>query len=93
MNWHDVDSAPLFEAIRRQGPPADAERMVWALEQVLAGARADPELLDHLAVAAVCAVAYRDTETPRAVLERLFRRAISDERWRSDYASLLSLPE
>jgi hypothetical protein len=47
-------------------------------------------LLDHLATASVCALAFRDSDTPRAVLERLFRRAVSDSRWRSEYSSLLS---
>ena len=92
MDWNDVDPAPLFEEVRGQTPPADAERMVWALEHILSGARVDPGLLDHLAVAAVCAIAYRDAETPRAVLDRLFRRSIPDEHWRSDYASLLTVP-
>ena len=46
--------------------------MVWALERILFGARIDPGLLDHLAVAAVCALAYRDGDSPRSVLERLF---------------------
>jgi hypothetical protein len=92
VDWHEVDPSHLFEAIRRQAPPADAERMVWALERVLGGARIDPALIDHLAVAAVCAVAYRDSETPRGVLEKLFRRAIDDEHWQREYASLLSAP-
>ena len=90
MDWDGVDTAPLFDVIREQAPPADAERMIWALEQILEGARVDPCLLDHLAVAAICALSYRDGETPRTVLEFLFRRAIDDERWREDYASLLT---
>jgi hypothetical protein len=92
MDWNDVDASPLFEVIRDQAPPPEAERMVWALEHVLAGARVDPHLLDHLAAAVVCALAYRDVDTPRGVLETLFRRAVPDGRWRSDYASLLSAP-
>jgi hypothetical protein len=92
MDWHHVDPAPLFEAVREQTSPADAERMVWALERILSGARIDPGLLDHLAVAAVCALAYRDGDSPRSVLERLFRRSIADEHWHSDYASLLTSP-
>jgi len=90
VDWDEVDTAPLFEVIREQAPAADAERMIWALEHVLEGAKVDACLLDHLAVAAVCALSYRDGETPRHVLEFLFRRAIDDERWRSDYASLLA---
>ena len=90
MDWHDVDPEPLFQTIRGQTPAADAERMIWALERILSGARIDAALLDHLAVAAVCAIFYRDAETPRSILEKLFRRAIADEHWQSDYASLLT---
>jgi hypothetical protein len=88
----EIDTKPLFEVIREQAAPADAEQMIWALEHVLAAARIDPFLLDHFAVAAVCALAYRDGETPRHMIELLYRRAIDDERWRSEYAQLLSMP-
>ena len=67
MDWHEVDAQALFSTIREEASPADAERMVWAFEQVLAGARVDPVLLDHLAAAAICALAYRDDTTPREV--------------------------
>jgi len=90
VDWDEIDTAPLFEVIREEASAADAERMIWALERVLAAARIDPMLVDHIAVAAVCALSYRDSETPRGVLEQLFRRAIEDERWREDYASLLA---
>jgi hypothetical protein len=90
VDWHDVDPGSLFAAIREGSPPADAERMIWAWEQVLAGARVDPSLFDHLAAAAVCGLAYRDLETPRTVLEQLYRRAIDDDGWRSEYAALLA---
>ena len=89
VDWDAIDPSSLFETIRGDTPGSDAERMVWAFEHVLAGARVDAALVDHLAVAAVCALAYRDDETPRSVLELLFRRAIDDDRWRSDYAWLL----
>jgi hypothetical protein len=89
VDWKQLDLSPLFEAIRAQTPAPDAERMVWALEQTLRGARIDPGLLDHLAVAAVCALAYRDGETPRAVLEKLFRRAVGDDRWNAEFAGLI----
>ena len=92
MDWHELDATALFETIREQSPPADAERMVWAFQQVLAAARVDPALLYHLAAAAVCAVAYRDRDTPRGVSEKLFRRAVSDERWQRDYQPLLPAP-
>ena len=90
MDWHEFDPSRLFEVIRDQTTPPDAEQMVWALEQIFAGARTDPHLLDHLATASICALAYRDSDTPRAVIERLFRRAVSDSRWRSEYSSLLT---
>jgi hypothetical protein len=90
VNWHDADTSELFETIRRQSPPAEAEQLVWALERVIGGAKVDPALLDHLAVAAICLLAYRDEETPRTIIERLFRRAVDDDRWRDDYASLLT---
>ena len=90
MNWNTVDTERLFEAIRDRGPAADAERSVWAFERALVAARIDGALLRHLLVACVCLVAHEEGETPRAVLERLFRRAISDEEWREDYAPLLA---
>ena len=46
MDWNDVDPSALFDAIRRQTPAADAERMIWALERVLGGARIDPLLVE-----------------------------------------------
>lgn len=90
VNWNTVDTERLFEAIRDRGPAADAERSVWAFERALVAARIDGALLRHLLVACVCLVAHEEGETPRAVLERLFRRAISDEEWREDYAPLLA---
>jgi hypothetical protein len=90
VNWNTVDTERLFEAIRDRGPAADAERSVWAFERALVAARIDGALLRHLLVACVCLVAHEEGETPRAVLERLFRRAISDEEWREDYARLLA---
>jgi hypothetical protein len=91
VDWQELDLSPLFEAIRADTPPPDAERMIWALEQMLRGARIDPGLLDHLAVAAVCALAYRDGATPRTVLDRLFRRAVGDDKWRGEYAELIEI--
>jgi len=90
VNWNTVDTERLFAAIRDRGPASDAERSVWAFERALVAARIDGALLRHLLVACVCLVAHEDGETPRAVLERLFRRAISDEEWRKDYAPLFA---
>ena len=91
MEWDEVDASKLFERIRAEAPPADAERMIWALEHILAAARIDPVLLDHFAAAAICGLAYRDAETPKAVLDQLFRRTVNDDQWENDYASLLPL--
>ena len=88
MDWHGLNPEPLFSSVREEVPPADAERTVWAFEQVFRAARIDPVLLDHLAAAALCGLAYRDSITPRAVAEQLFRRSIGDETWYDRYASL-----
>jgi hypothetical protein len=90
MDWNTIDPEPLFEAIRERGPSSDAERSVWAFERALIAARMDRELLRHLLVACVCLVAREEGETPRTVLERLFRRAVSDGEWWDEYAPLLA---
>lgn len=89
MNWDALDLAPFFEAIRERRPPPDAERTVWAFERALAVARTDPDLLEYLLVASVSLLAQERRETPRATLEALFRRAVSDREWRERYAPLL----
>jgi hypothetical protein len=90
MNWQLIDPEPLFAAIRDRGPAPDAERVIWAFERALVVARIDSDLLRHLLVACVCLVAHEEGSTPRAVLERLFRRAVSDREWREEYAPLLA---
>jgi hypothetical protein len=90
MDWNTVDPEPLFEAIRERGPASEAERSVWAFERALLAARIDGELLRHLLVACVCLVAHEEGETPRTVLERLFRRSVSDREWDEDYKPLLT---
>jgi hypothetical protein len=89
MNWESFDPAGLFEELRRGFPGHDAERMIWAFEQVLAAARIDEHLLDYLLVAAACMIAQTERETPRTVFEQYFRRAVPDDEWRSRYAPLL----
>jgi hypothetical protein len=89
MNWDDVDPSALFASIRDQSPVADAERTVWAFERALVAARVDPELLEYLLVACVSLVSYERGQTPRAVLEQVFRRAVSDEEWRDRFAPLI----
>ncbi len=88
MDWHEFDAERLFELIRSDVPTADAERTIAAFELVLEAARADPAVLDYLLVAAVSLVALAEDETPRTILDRLFRRAVSDEEWRDVYAPL-----
>ena len=90
MDWSTVDPEPLFEAIRSRGPAPDAERSVWAFERALVAAKIDGELLRHLLVACVCLVAHEEGETPRTVLERLFRRTVSDDEWTEEYAPLFA---
>jgi hypothetical protein len=89
MDWRDTDLEPLFRAIRDRGPADDAERSVWAFERALGVARIDVELLRHLLVACVCLQAFEEGETPRTVLERLFRRAVGDAEWNERFAPLL----
>jgi hypothetical protein len=89
VDWHTVDPAALFTSVREQTNPADGERMVWAFEQVFSAARIDATLLDHLAAAALCGLAYRDDITPRAAAEQLFRRSVADETWKREYADLI----
>jgi hypothetical protein len=90
VHWDDVEPEALFDAIRARGNASDAERTVWAFERALAVARLDPELLRHLLVATVCLVAYEEGTSPRAVLEELFRRSVSDGEWRDHFESLLA---
>jgi hypothetical protein len=90
MDWHALDTQRLFESIRSRGPAPDAERSVWAFERALEAARIDGELHRHLLVACVCLVAHEEGETPRTVLERVFRRSVSDREWREDFAPLLA---
>jgi hypothetical protein len=90
VNWNTVDPEPLFQAIRARGPAADAERSVWAFERALVAARIDGELLRHLLIACICLVAHEEGETPRTVLERLFRRSVSDAEWLEEYAPLFT---
>jgi hypothetical protein len=88
VDWDSFDPAPLFEAIRERGPAPDAEQTVWAFERALQVARADAAFIEHLVVASVCVLAFDRGETPRTILEQIFRRAVSDGDWRETYAPL-----
>lgn len=90
MNWDTIDTERLFDAIRAEGTKSDAERTVWAFERGIAVARLEPELLRHLLVACVCLVAYEEKQSPRAVLEQIFRRSVSDAEWRDRFEPLLA---
>jgi len=89
VNWADFDPAALFALVRERGPAPDAEQTVRALERALEVARDDPALLEHLLVATLALVAAGHDETPRTILEKLFRRAVSDDEWRERYAPVL----
>jgi hypothetical protein len=88
VNWDDFDETSLYEVIRDRGPEEDAERTIRAFRYVLYAARTDPALLEHVLVAAVSLVALDEDETPRTILDRVFRRSVSDEEWRREYAPL-----
>jgi hypothetical protein len=88
MDWDALDLTGLIGDIRDRFLGPDAERMVWAFERALATARIDEHLLDYLLVAVVCLVAHAQSETPRTVLEQVFRRSVSDDEWRERYAPL-----
>jgi hypothetical protein len=90
MDWDSIDPEGLFDAIRARGPGSEAERTIWAFERGIAVARLESELLRHLLVACVCLVAYDEGQSPRAVLEQLFRRSISDAEWRDRFEPLLA---
>jgi hypothetical protein len=89
MDWHSVDLAALNDELRTTLDPPEAEKIVYALEEALRIARVDDALLDCLLVAAVCLRAHAEDDTPRGVLERVFRRSVSDAEWRERYAGLL----
>jgi hypothetical protein len=88
--WAGFDPEHLFDEIHARGPRHDAARTVWAFERAIAVARLDPELLRHLLVACVCLVASEEGTSPRAVLEQLFRRSVSDTEWRERFEPLFA---
>ena len=88
--WDAFELDRLASQVRTERPGPDAEKMVWAFERALAVAALDEELLDYLLAAAVCLLAGRDGITPRDVLERYFRRSLSEDAWRERYAHLFA---
>jgi hypothetical protein len=89
MDWDSFDLSALAEYIREGFAAHDAEKMIWSLEHALTAARIDPHLLDYLLAAAVCLVARAERETPRTVLDQVFRRSVTDDEWRHCYEPLL----
>jgi len=86
VDWESFDPTPLFELIRERGPAPDAEQTVWAFERALQVARTDAALVEHLVVASLCLLALERDETPRTILEQMFRRSVSDLDWQEKYA-------
>ena len=59
---------------------------MWAFERALQVARTDGALIENLVVASICLVAFERGETPRTILEQMFRRSVSDRDWQEKYA-------
>jgi hypothetical protein len=89
LDWHDMNLDALAEDLRATLPPAEAEKMLWAFEQVLAVARIDADLLRYHLAAVASLLALGEGSSPRAVFEAFFRRSVSDEEWHDRYAVLL----
>jgi hypothetical protein len=90
VDWNELDLTALAGQLRGGSRDEDAERMVVAFEHSVALARADESFLDDLLVAVVCLLAHAEGTTPREILERYFRRAMADQRWRAELAPLLA---
>jgi hypothetical protein len=90
LDWHDVSLDTLADELRATLPPAEAEKMLWAFEQVLAVARIDGDLLRYHLAAVAALLARAEGTSPRAVFEAFFRRSVSDDEWRDRYAGLLT---
>jgi hypothetical protein len=90
IDWHGFDLRPVAAELRETSEPADAEKMIWALEKALAAGRLDDELLDYLLAATVCLLAARSGQSPRTVLEGFFRRSVSDQVWHERFRPLFA---
>ncbi len=89
VDWHQVDLGELAERLHAESSEPDADRTIWAFQQVLTIARGDPELLEFVLAAAICLVARSGETTPRQVLETYVRRAPTDARWYDEIRPLL----
>lgn len=90
VDWDELDIERLASEIRSEQPAPDAEKTIWAFEEVLRIARLDPELLDYVLVAVSCCIARAVGSTPRDVFEEYFRRSVGADEWRERYVPLLS---
>jgi hypothetical protein len=90
VDWHELDLEALANELHATLPPAEAEKMVWAFEQVLSVAKLDDDLLRYLLAAVASLLARADDSSPRAVFEAFFRRSVSDDEWRERYAGLFA---
>ena len=90
LDWNGVSLDTLANELRSTLPPAEAEKMLWAFEQLLAVARIDDDLLRYHLAAAAALIARAEGSSPRAVFEAFFRRSVSDDEWRDRYAALLT---
>ena len=88
-DWDGFDLDRLADDIRAATTPPDAEKTIWAFEEVLRVARIDDGLLEYVFVATLCLLARMGDCPPRSVLESFFRRSISDEAWREQVLPLL----
>jgi hypothetical protein len=88
VDWDQFRLERLAGELRDELNGPEAERMIFAFEEALRLARADEELLAHLLAATTCLLAHVEGTTPRDVLERFFRRSVSDQVWRERYVPL-----
>jgi hypothetical protein len=88
MDWDGFKLERLASELRDDLNGPEAERMIFAFEEVLRVARTAEELLPHLLAATTCLLAHVEGTTPRGVLETFFRRSVSDQVWRERYVPL-----
>ena len=90
MDWDAFELDRLAEVVRETRSAPDAERTIWAFEEVLRAARIDPELLEYVLVAAVCLLARKFDVAPRRVLFAFLRRSVDEDEWNAHYRPLFA---
>ena len=60
MDWHEPTHPGCSRSSVTRRHRQTQSKWYGRSEQIFAGARTDPHLLDHLATASICALAYRD---------------------------------